>query len=223
MLFSARNGALPLLLLLLLGCFLDISSSSQVPLFRQNRPVSPRRSPNPLCRSEWCFLQHTAVRFLPSNHPLLAILRETARWNSSLNTHRSGRLLAGGDMVQQVPILGDFRSVAVLYAAVWVGTPPQRATAILDTGSTLLAFPCTECGSTCGSHQDAQWDASKSSTAQRCSGDTTTCTFRQTYAEGDGIAGTMWTDIVMLGGATASAKDSPERFGLAHSFGCTTS
>ncbi len=35
------------------------------------------------------------------------------------------------------------------YADVWVGTPPQRQTVIVDTGSSLTAFPCSGCND-CG-------------------------------------------------------------------------
>ncbi len=36
------------------------------------------------------------------------------------------------------------------YVDLWVGTPPQRQTVIIDTGSDITAFPCQECGSNCG-------------------------------------------------------------------------
>ena len=45
-----------------------------------------------------------------------------------------------------MPVDGPFRQLAYLYGNVFVGTPPQRATVIADTGSTRLAFPCTGCG-----------------------------------------------------------------------------
>jgi Xylanase inhibitor N-terminal len=36
------------------------------------------------------------------------------------------------------------------YADLWCGTPPQRQTVIVDTGSGVTAFPCSGCGSDCG-------------------------------------------------------------------------
>lgn len=51
------------------------------------------------------------------------------------------------------------------YADVWVGTPPQRQTVIVDTGSSLTAFPCSGCND-CGAptyHIDNYFDFDASS------------------------------------------------------------
>ncbi|CAM9728231.1 unnamed protein product [Sphacelaria rigidula] len=50
------------------------------------------------------------------------------------------------------------------FAYVYVGTPPQRVSVIIDTGSDYTAFPCAEC-SNCGGHTDPYWDVFKSSTS----------------------------------------------------------
>lgn len=50
------------------------------------------------------------------------------------------------------------------FAYVYVGTPPQRASVIINTGSHFSAFPCSECRN-CGNHTDPYWDPYKSSTA----------------------------------------------------------
>lgn len=50
------------------------------------------------------------------------------------------------------------------FAYVYAGTPAQRVSVIIDTGSHFTAFPCSECKN-CGSHTDLYWDHSKSSTA----------------------------------------------------------
>ena len=57
------------------------------------------------------------------------------------------------------------------YVDLWVGTPPQRQTVIIDTGSSVTAFPCSGCDH-CGSnpatgeqyHLDDDFDTSASST-----------------------------------------------------------
>ena len=46
---------------------------------------------------------------------------------------------------QEVPVEGPFHELAYFYANVFVGSPPQKATVIADTGSTRMAFPCTGC------------------------------------------------------------------------------
>lgn len=51
------------------------------------------------------------------------------------------------------------------FAYVYAGTPPQRVSVIIDTGSHFTAFPCSECGN-CGSHTDPPWNHAKSSSSQ---------------------------------------------------------
>ena len=60
------------------------------------------------------------------------------------------------------------------YLDLWVGSPPQRQTVILDTGSSVTAFPCSGCFH-CGDnpatgeiyHLDEDFDKFKSSTYQQ--------------------------------------------------------
>lgn len=62
------------------------------------------------------------------------------------------------------------------YLDLWVGTPPQRQTVIIDTGSSVTAFPCSGCES-CGVnpatgvqyHLDADFNKSGSSTYEESS------------------------------------------------------
>jgi hypothetical protein len=41
-----------------------------------------------------------------------------------------------------------FEGIGTHYSFIWVGTPPQRVSVIMDTGSHHTAFPCTGCN--CG-------------------------------------------------------------------------
>lgn len=43
-----------------------------------------------------------------------------------------------------------FRGLGTHYSFLWVGTPPQRVSVIMDTGSHHTAFPCVGCK--CGKH-----------------------------------------------------------------------
>mmetsp|Transcript_22593 Transcript_22593/g.38525 ORF Transcript_22593/g.38525 Transcript_22593/m.38525 type:complete len:822 (-) Transcript_22593:2122-4587(-) len=60
------------------------------------------------------------------------------------------------------------------YIDLWVGTPPQRQTVIVDTGSSITAFPCSGCDH-CGDnpatgelyHLDEDFDKFKSSTYEQ--------------------------------------------------------
>ncbi|CAM9418785.1 unnamed protein product, partial [Discosporangium mesarthrocarpum] len=79
------------------------------------------------------------------------------------------------------------------FAYVYVGTPPQRVSVIVDTGSHYTAFPCSGCKD-CGDHTDPYWDHKKSTTAsvvgcKECHGSyrcdsANHCTFSQKYSEG---------------------------------------
>jgi hypothetical protein len=43
-----------------------------------------------------------------------------------------------------------FEGMGTHYSFIWVGTPPQRVSVIMDTGSHHTAFPCKGCK--CGTH-----------------------------------------------------------------------
>ena len=66
------------------------------------------------------------------------------------------------------------------YVDLWVGSPPQRQTAVVDTGTSATAFPCSECVN-CGQHTDPPFDESKSQSfsVSTCSeeGETESCAF----------------------------------------------
>lgn len=66
------------------------------------------------------------------------------------------------------------------YVDLWVGSPPQRQTVVVDTGTSATAFPCSECQN-CGKHTDPPFDETKSQTFRvppcKNDGDTTSCAF----------------------------------------------
>lgn len=93
------------------------------------------------------------------------------------------------------------------YVDLRVGTPPMKQTVIVDTGSSLTAFPCAGCEN-CGHHLDSYFDYRHSNTSRvvTCSEDVSCnscqsdrCHYHQGYAEGSSIAGFLVEDYVRLG------------------------
>ena len=123
------------------------------------------------------------------------------------------------------------------HAYLYVGSPPQRRTLIVDTGSRLVAFPCTSCAN-CGKHASASYyDPSISTTdivntCSECQFDgmskcnNNTCQFVQRYTEGSRIQAYEITDIMWLGTDDAlETMADPQYINTAvpFVFGCQTS
>ena len=73
-----------------------------------------------------------------------------------------------------------YQGLGTHYSYIYVGTPPQRVSVIIDTGSHHTAFPCVGCQ--CGKHMDPLFDPKKSNTSEilQCSGKKR-CYFSQAY------------------------------------------
>lgn len=85
------------------------------------------------------------------------------------------------------------------YSFLYVGTPPQRVSVIIDTGSHNTAFPCVGCH--CGKHMDPFFDPkkSKSSSEVSCVG-TGRCYVMQSYNEGSSWKAYKVKDKVVVAG-----------------------
>jgi len=128
------------------------------------------------------------------------------------------------------------------YVDLWIGTPSQRQTVIVDTGSSITAIPCSEC-TNCGAapayHMDSLFAEDRSSsftTIQECNAcslggicdtqtyNTTRCIKRGTYAEGSGWSAKEVVDRVYLGGPSheTALDDSLPNDVFNLQFGCQT-
>ena len=99
------------------------------------------------------------------------------------------------------------------YADLWVGTPPQRQTVIVDTGSAQTAFPCGGCKD-CGfpqHHLSAYFEEALSSTFEKavcddctrkatCNTQKDRCEIEQYYTEGSAWEAYEANDTVYAGG-----------------------
>jgi len=119
------------------------------------------------------------------------------------------RELTALDSVEHVGVHGGVSPLGYFWAYVEIGTPPQKFSVILDTGSTLTAVPCANCA-VCGEHMDPGYDPAASSTAhyiecedtercspKRCKG--THCSYEQGYSEGSRLAGVYLHDQFWIG------------------------
>ena len=66
---------------------------------------------------------------------------------------------------QSIELHGNI-SLGYYYADIYLGTPPQKQSFIIDTGSTLFAIPCNMCTS-CGlRHLNPKFDVTRSNTSK---------------------------------------------------------
>eukprot|EP00980_Cylindrotheca_fusiformis_P021684 scaffold8529_cov137-Cylindrotheca_fusiformis.AAC.14 len=119
------------------------------------------------------------------------------------------------------------------HAQIYVGSPPQRQTVILDTGSRIVAFPCKPCKQ-CGSHVNPYFDTSRSTTHRfskcgsclmegisKCSLFGRRCTMEQRYTEGSGWSGNEVEDIVWFGSPDVlESVEEHMQLAVFHAFGC---
>ena len=135
---------------------------------------------------------------------------------------RRRRLSAVGLISERLS--GDLMSRGYYAITVMVGTPPQRFSLIVDTGSSITALPCAECES-CGAHANPPFVPASSLTFRHvgcseaqysctsCQGDA--CEYHVSYQEGSSYSGYLASDVVRLGAGDGCAA-------LRFAFGCAT-
>ena len=122
-------------------------------------------------------------------------------------------------------MLGSF------YSHIWVGTPPQRVSVIVDTGSHYTAFPCVGCK--CGKHMDPYFDPTKSTSSvipscahgtAKSTGTTLSsksrCFLKQSYSEGSSWHAYKVRDKVWIGGENVYSSPSAFNLSTVFEFGC---
>jgi hypothetical protein len=146
--------------------------------------------------------------------------------SSSSSSSPSSSSSSSRAVQDEVPVYGDFRRLAYFFADVFIGSQPQKFTVITDTGSSLTAVPCNDCGD-CGPHMNPRFDPAASSSAHilgcsECSGSAHCtggkCQYVQSYAEGSSLRGILYRDTVYVGGDTSGGPAAA--FAIPFTFGC---
>ena len=162
----------------------------------------------------------TRLKFLPVDHA-------HERRRAPVPHKRRRRL----DTLGGLELEGNLNTLGYFSAEVCVGSPPRSFDLIVDTGSALTAFPCSDCPH-CGQHQHAssagsRFDTRASSTAEvvscthppsgmRCrSCDAGACGYGVSYTEGSSIRGKLVSDLFWFGHASGPKQ-------VRGSFGCQT-
>ena len=125
------------------------------------------------------------------------------------------------------------------FAKLQVGSSNLEQSAIIDTGSDTLAFPCDYCESKdCGTHQDPRYQSAKSSTFKfdiQCYNhvmfhSNNVCQFTKSYAEGSTLLGFLAVDYLRFKNTKSVSDmrlqklntDSQKDLKMKAEFGCTT-
>lgn len=122
---------------------------------------------------------------------------------------RARRRLDSGDLV---PAAGAelYEGMSTHYTHLFVGTPPQRVSVIVDTGSHHAAWVCDSCYG-CGNHADQPFSPGKSSSYEALAG-----VISQSYEEGSMWHADRARDVVSLGNVDGTVRgwDSADGGGL---------
>ena len=115
-----------------------------------------------------------------------------------------------------------YRGYGTHFVYVWAGTPPQRVSVIVDTGSHHTAFPCKGCAE-CGKHTDNYFDPAKSTTAnvQKCNGQK--CNLSQRYTEGSSWRAFVVKDTFWIGAEKLEYMNNIPNWNVTFQFGCQSS
>jgi hypothetical protein len=115
-----------------------------------------------------------------------------------------------------------YQGYGAYYVDIYVGSPPQRQTVLVDTGSENTGIPCSDCVDCGHDHTDPSFNQILSDSFQylqcsechmgRCDVNDNTCKVRSEYAEQSAWEGKEIQDNVYLGASDTGKFDEHNRF-----------
>lgn len=223
----------PIISILLLSFASSISSQVLLPLHPHPITIEKHQHRQVKQIKEGAFQNSIVYEHLklqrnsPRDKRFLKLVRKArAEYWQSLKNRKLKNVLRR--MVSPLPL---FQGLGSHYVTAYVGTPPQRTTLLVDTGSSITGFPVTECGSSCGKeHTDQYFDPSKSATfkqlecneCQRGSCGSNRCTVGASYLEGSSWSGYEAKDSFYLGPFDGPQNKAHKDLQSSFTFACQT-
>lgn len=119
-------------------------------------------------------------------------------------------------------IIPAYQGYGAYYIDLYLGSPPQRQTVLVDTGSENIAIPCSGCQDCGNAHTDRPFDPSSSASfvklncsdclSGKCSKSGDKCEVGSSYVEGSSWSGYEAQDFVYAGGRHDQALDIHQDF-----------
>jgi hypothetical protein len=137
--------------------------------------------------------------------------------------HSPKRISQRRRLLRKAGLAPLFPGYGTHYVYVYVGSPPQRQSLIIDTGSYVTAFPCQGCQQ-CGTHTDEYFNqsASKSLVIPKCLHNQL-CQVSQSYVEGSSWHGYKAIDNFWVGDSEFDLIPGAPAFSIPFTFACQTS
>ena len=148
------------------------------------------------------------------------LLNEHSMRNRALVESNNRSFIRGGTtdkIIASPELLPVFMDYGAYYIDMFVGTPPQRQTVMLDTGSENIAIPCTGCDNCGDTHTDKHFQQSKSDSFHAmncsqcfdgvCAAQNNKCNIYKDYVEGSSWKGLEVEDYAYAGGGQGEVLD----------------
>ena len=145
-----------------------------------------------------------------AHNSIISFPLTTKKYESSNGLSPQENTKFGGRRLQSTAAHPIFQGYGAYYVNIYVGSPPQRQTVLVDTGSEKVGIPCKDCVDCGNDHTDPLFNQAVSHSFNylkcdecykgRCNVSDNTCDVRSEYVENSSWFGKEVQDSVHLGG-----------------------